>query len=213
MRREASGEGRGSHSAKRLPVAVSLAAVGLAAWVLLATAAGESPANVTLRAEGLLLARCSVCHSTDLVIQQRLDRARWEATIQKMIHWGADLNPEEAMLLTGYLASRYHPDLPDQEPVPPAPAEPPPAPAVASPAHPAGVAARGEALYAYNCQACHGAGAAGGVGPKLAGNPILADDHRFRDTVLHGRGAMPAWEAVLGAQDVADLLAWLRTLR
>lgn len=176
-------------------------------------AAGEPPATVALRAEGLLLARCAVCHSTDLVIQQRLDRARWEAIIQKMIHWGAELSAEEARLLTGYLASRYHPDLPDQEPVPPAVPEAP-APPAAQSAQPSGVAARGEIVYAYNnCQACHGAGGGGGVGPKLSGNPILADAQRFWTTVLHGRGAMPAWESALASQDVADILAWLRTLR
>lgn len=188
-----------------------LVACGFAAGAPLGTATEEPPANVTLRAERLLLARCASCHSTDLVTQQRLDRARWEATIQKMIHWGADLK-EEVTLLTGYLASRYHPDLPDQEPAWPA-AEPAASPATAPEGRLAGTAARGEAVYAYNCQACHGAGAAGGVGPKLAGHPILEDDQRFRDTVLRGRGAMPAWESALGGQDVADLLAWLRTLR
>ena len=34
-----------------------------------------------------------------------------------MIHWGADLSQEEAVLLVDYLSARYHPDAPDQEPV------------------------------------------------------------------------------------------------
>ncbi len=79
--------------------------------------------------------------------------------------------------------------------------------------YPAGEAGRGELAYTHNCQACHGAGASGGVGPKLAGNPILGDEGRFWETVLHGRGAMPAWESALGEQGIADVRAWLQTLR
>jgi cytochrome c oxidase cbb3-type subunit 3 len=28
---------------------------------------------------------------------------------------------------------------------------------------------------------------------------------------VHGRGAMPAWDAVLSHQDIADIHAWLLT--
>ncbi|MGH2620682.1 MAG: c-type cytochrome [Anaerolineales bacterium] len=72
---------------------------------------------------------------------------------------------------------------------------------------------RGEGLYAHNCQACHGTGASGGMGPKLAGNPILEDESRFWDTVLHGRGAMPPWASALTAQEVSDVWVYLRTLK
>jgi cytochrome c oxidase cbb3-type subunit 3 len=177
------------------------------------SAATDQPAaNIELRAEGLLLSRCAVCHSTDLVTQQRLDRGRWEATIDKMVHWGADVSQEEAAMLAGYLSARYHPDVPDQEPAPAATGEPLRVETNAAAGHPAGEAGRGEIVYTHNCQACHGSGATGGVGPKLAGNPILGDEHRFWDTVLHGRGAMPAWESALGAQDIADVRAWLQTI-
>ena len=172
-------------------------------------------ANIALRAEGLLLARCEVCHSTDLVRQQRMDRAKWEATVTKMRHWGADLSQEEAALLVAYLAARYNPDAPDQEPVhaPEHAAEPLQVETNAAIGRPAGSAEQGEVVYAHNCQACHGTGAAGGVGPALAGNSILGDENRFWETVLHGRGAMPAWESALSAQDIADVRAWLETVR
>jgi cytochrome c oxidase cbb3-type subunit 3 len=180
-----------------------------------AEVAKEDHAKLAPRAEGLLLARCAVCHSTDLISQQRLDRTHWEATIQKMMHWGADVSQEEAAFLVSYLSGRYHEGAPDQEPVaaPEHAAEPLRADTYAAAGYPAGEAGRGEVVYAHNCQACHNVGAAGGVGPKLAGNPILSDEGRFRETVLHGRGAMPAWESALGVQDIADVRAWLRTLR
>ena len=98
--------------------AIVVGLVMLAAWTV-GHAADASPdrEKIALMAEGLLLARCEVCHSTDLVRQQRLDRAKWDATVKKMIHWGADLSQEEAALLVDYLSARYHPDAPDQEPV------------------------------------------------------------------------------------------------
>ncbi len=191
-----------------------LVACGCAVGAQFSAATDPPATNIALRAEGLLLSRCAVCHSTDLVTQQRLDRGRWEATIQKMMHWGADVSKEEAVLLTDYLSARYHPDAPDQEPVRQSEtAEPLRAPEAAAGGRPAGETGRGEVVYAHNCQACHGSGAAGGVGPRLAGNPILGDENRFWETVLYGRGAMPAWETALSAQEIADVRAWLEAVR
>jgi mono/diheme cytochrome c family protein len=132
-----------------------------------------------------------------------------------MMHWGADLSQEEAALLVDHLSARYNPDAPDQEPAHDTgnAAEPLRAEAAGIAARPPGVAGRGEAVYAHNCQACHGSGAGGGMGPKLAGNPILGDESRFWGTVLHGRGAMPPWESALSTQDIADVRAWLQGIR
>ena len=196
--------------------AALISLVVFAAWAIgHAEEAGSNQAKIELRAEGLLLSRCEVCHSTDLVRQQRLDRAKWDATVKKMIHWGADLSQEEAVLLVDYLSARYHPDAPDQEPVHASghAAEPLRVETDAAAGHTAGDAGRGEIVYAHNCQACHGSGAAGGVGPKLAGNPILGDEDRFWETVLHGRGAMPAWESVLNEQEVRNVQTWLKTIK
>ena len=165
------------------------------------------------RAETLILARCSVCHTPDLVAQQRLPKDRWEATVQKMRHWGAEITEEEAGLLVRFLSARYHPGAPDQ--LPPLDSELRKAepltqePAAAGPL--VGVAVRGAGIFEHNCQACHGAGATGGFGPKLAKNPILKHEDLFWETVLHGRGPMPAWGAALSHQDIADIHAWLLT--
>ncbi len=165
------------------------------------------------RAEGLIVARCAVCHGLDLISQQRLPRERWQATVQKMRHWGAEISGEEADLLVRYLSARYHPGASDS--LPPYEREQrieePFAPdgAVGGPVQ--GVAARGASIFEHNCQACHGVGAAGGMGPKLAKNPILKREDLFWSTVQEGRGPMPAWGAVLNRQDIADLHAWLLT--
>jgi cytochrome c oxidase cbb3-type subunit III len=165
------------------------------------------------RAEALMMARCSVCHSADLVTQQRLPRDRWEATVVKMKHWGAQLSQEEEILLIRYLSARYHPGAPDR--LPPLEPEVRP-PAAAGQEHApvrrlVGMAGRGAGIFENNCQACHGQSASGGVGPKLAKNPILKQQDLFWETVLHGRGPMPAWSTVLSEQDIADIHAWLLT--
>ncbi len=198
--------------------AVALAVVSGFFSLAMVTAAQEEDlvtiaAALAPRGEGLIIARCSVCHSPDLVTQQRLPRDRWEATVEKMRHWGAELSNEEADLLVRYLSARYHPGAPDH--LPPLDIE-------SRKAEPlqqeqdmegpvTGVAARGAALFAHNCQVCHGTDGTGGMGPKLAKNPILKHEDLFWETVMHGRGPMPAWGSVLSRQDIADIHAWLLT--
>ena len=196
---------------------VFLLVIGLVGLAVVTAAQEEDMATVSaalaLRAEGLIIARCTVCHSADLIVQQRLPRARWEATVEKMKHWGTEISHDEADLLVRYLSARYHPGAPDQLPpldselrkVEPLTQEP----VAEGPL--TGVAARGAGIFEHNCQACHGAMAIGGMGPKLVKSPILKHEDLFRDTVSHGRGPMPAWGSVLSSQDIADIHAWLAT--
>lgn len=166
------------------------------------------------RAGTLILARCAVCHTTDLISQQRLPEEQWTVIVEKMVHWGADLSKDEADLLVRYLAARNHPGAPDQLPTIEqelAMSEPVSRQGAAVDGPLTGVAARGAGLFAHHCQACHGEGAAGGAGPKLARNMILKNEGAFWETVLHGRGPMPGWGAVLSHQDIADIHAWLAT--
>lgn len=197
--------------------AARVVAVGLLVLAALpfsrAGAALENQVGRAARAEGLVLARCGLCHSTDLITQQRLDRSRWQATVGKMVHWGAELSEEEAGLLVEFLATRFHPTAPALVPLSEiGAAEPLRAEQPSTQERPNGVALQGSTLFATNCQGCHGAGAGGGFGPTLAGNPILHAETSFWETVLYGRGPMPAWEHTLSRQDIADIQAWLKTL-
>jgi mono/diheme cytochrome c family protein len=78
--------------------------------------------------------------------------------------------------------------------------------------HPTGDAKRGEELYKASCVVCHGARAEGGVGPKLAGNPILSNDQAFWRVVHEGRHVMPPLKGTVSDQQLNDIRAWLRTL-
>ena len=78
--------------------------------------------------------------------------------------------------------------------------------------HPIGSNTRGEELYNASCVVCHGPRATGGIGPRLAGNPVLLNEQAFWKIVLEGRHVMPPVKGVLTEEQIADIKAWLKTL-
>lgn len=87
-------------------------------------------------------------------------------------------------------------------------------PAPSSPAPiPTGDAARGQVLYDASCIVCHGVGAAGAIGPRLAGNSVVSNDRVFWDRVLRGGHMMPPLGDALTSQQIADIQSWLKSLR
>jgi hypothetical protein len=74
-------------------------------------AAGQSGANPLPAGEHmpLVLGACIPCHSAEMVAQQRLDRATWEAIVDRMISYGAPITPDTRPLILEYLASRLGP--------------------------------------------------------------------------------------------------------
>ena len=193
-----------------VPAILVISAVGLTAVAAMPQDQDSTSHALSAQAEALVLSRCSVCHSADLITQQRLSAERWQAIVEKMKHWGADISKDEAGILARYLSARYYPEAPDRLAPPsddPGMAEPLTERPLSVP--PIGIARRGAGIFEHNCQACHGQGGIGGVGPKLSSNPILKQQERFLETVLHGRGPMPAWGSILSQQDIADIHAWL----
>ncbi|MDP1948413.1 MAG: cytochrome c [Nitrospirota bacterium] len=73
-------------------------------------------------------------------------------------------------------------------------------------------AKRGEALYNASCVVCHGAQAIGGIGPRLAGNPVLSNEQGFWKIVSEGRHVMPPLKDAVTKRQMADIQAWLKTL-
>lgn len=73
-----------------------------------------------------------------------------------------------------------------------------------------GDSSAGATVFEQNCQGCHGANAAGGSGPNLAGE---ADEpEEVINTILHGDGEMPSFEQTLTDQEIADVVAFLQSL-
>ena len=57
----------------------------------------------------VVTARCVACHQTDVIAQQRLSRAGWGRELDKMVRWGAQLDPAEREPLLDYLAAHFAP--------------------------------------------------------------------------------------------------------
>lgn len=51
--------------------------------------------------------KCSACHTTATVFGQRRSPEDWAATVQVMVDRGADLSPDEANVVIGYLAENF----------------------------------------------------------------------------------------------------------
>lgn len=79
--------------------------------------------------------------------------------------------------------------------------------------HSTGDNRRGEELYNASCVVCHGQRATGGIGPRLAGNPVLSNEQAFWKIVYEGRHVMPPLKGAVTEQQMADIQAWLKTLR
>ena len=74
-----------------------------------------------------------------------------------------------------------------------------------------GDASVGGSLFSQRCTGCHGTdGMGSGLSPSLYDRVPLRDDRSLLQTLLQGRGSMPAWGEELDDQALADLHAFLR---
>jgi mono/diheme cytochrome c family protein len=78
-------------------------------WSPRPLAAAAAPAAATEGAATVFARACLVCHETDIIAQQRLERAGWVREVDKMVRWGATVTEAERNLLIDYLAGRFRP--------------------------------------------------------------------------------------------------------
>jgi hypothetical protein len=62
-------------------------------------------------------AACLMCHSSDMLRQQRLTEKQWTASVTKMVGWGAQVPESKRDALVAYLAKNFGPDNDRFEPI------------------------------------------------------------------------------------------------
>lgn len=71
--------------------------------------AEESPVEaptVEIDVEALIVEKLESHHDVNWIWDANFDRAKWEATIDRMIGYGAKISPEEKQIIIDYLLSR-----------------------------------------------------------------------------------------------------------
>ncbi len=85
----------------------------LCAGILIGTAASRVGAQRNPLPPGthqdLVIGACIICHSLETMAQQRLDRATWEAIVDRMITYGAPITPDTRPLILEYLVTYLGP--------------------------------------------------------------------------------------------------------
>lgn len=90
----------------------ALALLPLFLW-LAALAMAEDESSIVLADSPdreLTVAGCAICHSLDYIPMNQpvMDRARWQATVRKMIdRFGAPLDEQSATRIVDYLSKNY----------------------------------------------------------------------------------------------------------
>ena len=59
---------------------------------------------------------CLECHEARIILQQRLNKAAWTKEVDKMVKWGAVVDPADRDALIDYLSSNFSPEKPPYEP-------------------------------------------------------------------------------------------------
>ena len=78
----------------------------LLAWpALLGAQLEPTPALVWPAGPGadIVQQKCGICHGPELIRSQRLTAEQWTREVDKMVAWGAPLDPAEKAVLAAYL--------------------------------------------------------------------------------------------------------------
>src|SRR5271154_5354344 len=59
---------------------------------------------------------CLECHEARIILQQRLSKAAWTKEVDKMVKWGAVVDPNAREALLDYLTTTFSTDNPAYEP-------------------------------------------------------------------------------------------------
>lgn len=78
---------------------------------------GQSPELPPGSMQPKVTTACTECHESRIILQQRLSKAAWTKEVDKMIKWGAVVDPADRDSFIEYLSTNFPPDkAPEQMP-------------------------------------------------------------------------------------------------
>jgi hypothetical protein len=77
---------------------------GLSSLTAASSAAPDLPAG---EMQGKARTACMECHEARIILQQRLSKATWTKEVDKMIKWGAVVDPKDRDALIDYLSTNF----------------------------------------------------------------------------------------------------------
>ena len=99
--------------ARQVIMAAGTALVAVAAGFLVAA---ETPASSSELPPGAIhdkaVTDCLECHEARIIVQQRLSKAAWTKEVDKMVKWGAVVDPADRDALIDYFSTNFPPDKP-----------------------------------------------------------------------------------------------------
>ena len=63
-------------------------------------------------AQAKIRTACLECHDASIIVQQRLGKAAWTKELDKMIKWGAFVDPSDRAAFIEYLSASFPPNKP-----------------------------------------------------------------------------------------------------
>ena len=90
-------------------VAAAIGCAALAASVLLAQTREAQRDLPSGPVQEKARQACLACHNAQIIVQQQLDRRIWTREVDKMIRWGATVDPKDRDAMIDYFAQHFPP--------------------------------------------------------------------------------------------------------
>jgi len=74
--------------------------------------AAQSPSLPAGAAQAKVTTACMECHESRIILQQRLSRVVWAKEVDKMVKWGALVDPADQDRFVDYLSANFPADKP-----------------------------------------------------------------------------------------------------
>jgi hypothetical protein len=92
-------------------------ALSVLVWGSLPLLRAQSPELPAGPAQAKVTTACLECHESRIITQQRLSKGAWTKEVDKMIKWGAVVDPADRDSFIEYLSANFPPDkAPEQMP-------------------------------------------------------------------------------------------------